>query len=45
MTADAYPSDRQACLDAGMDHYISKPVTLEDLGQLLDRWANVEPRA
>ena len=39
MTANAYASDRQNCLDAGMDDYISKPVSLEDLGQVLTRWA------
>jgi len=38
MTADAYAADRQACLDAGMDDYIAKPVNLSDLSELLDRW-------
>jgi CheY-like chemotaxis protein len=39
MTADAYDADRQACFDAGMDDFIAKPVKLQDLGQVLDRWA------
>ncbi len=28
MTANAMPSDRQACLDAGMDEHIGKPFDL-----------------
>ncbi|MCP4442404.1 MAG: response regulator [Aureispira sp.] len=35
MTANAMPEDRQKCLDAGMDHYISKPINIKKLKQLL----------
>ncbi len=35
MTADALKETRQACLDAGMDGYISKPVNLDDLTRVL----------
>lgn len=38
MTADAMEGDRQRCLDAGMDDYVSKPVRLESLAAVLERW-------
>ena len=37
MTANAMHGDREACLDSGMDDYISKPVDQGDLQTLLRR--------
>ena len=39
MTANAMEGDRQTCLDAGMNDYVSKPIQLEQLLQSLKRWS------
>ena len=38
MTASVMKSDRLACIDAGMDDYLSKPVGVEELDKVLKRW-------
>jgi two-component system, sensor histidine kinase len=38
VTANAFAEDRQACLDAGMDGYLSKPFTGAQLDETLQRW-------
>ena len=38
ITANALEGERQRCLDAGMDDYISKPFNQDDLRVILQRW-------
>jgi CheY-like chemotaxis protein len=38
VTAHAMKGDRERCMDAGMDDYITKPVESEDLAAAISRW-------
>jgi|GEM_PF-2010098 len=38
MTADAMSGTRDACIEVGMDEYISKPVDIEVFRTVLERW-------
>ena len=40
LTADFLESNRQQCVDAGMNDYLTKPVTQEALQNILVRWLN-----
>jgi CheY-like chemotaxis protein len=42
MTANAMQGDRERCIEAGMDDYISKPITPQALAALLERWISRE---
>jgi CheY-like chemotaxis protein len=39
MTANAMAEDKEACIQAGMNDYISKPIRLEELVKILEKWA------
>ncbi|HEY4197780.1 MAG TPA: response regulator [Mucilaginibacter sp.] len=39
MTANTLQGDREECLRAGMDDYICKPINLDELVNLLEKWA------
>jgi two-component system, sensor histidine kinase and response regulator len=38
VTANAMEGDREKCLAAGMDDYLSKPIRLQDIRAVLERW-------
>jgi CheY-like chemotaxis protein len=42
VTAAAFPEDRERCLRSGMDGFLPKPVSLDDLRAALVRWRGAE---
>ncbi|MDH5562278.1 MAG: PAS domain S-box protein [Nitrospirota bacterium] len=38
LTANALSGDREACLKAGMDDFLAKPVRLEELSAMISKW-------
>ena len=45
LTANAFAEDRKACLEAGMDDHLTKPLEIEPLRTALARWTNRSERA
>ncbi len=45
MTAYAMATDREKCLNAGMDEYFSKPIKFADIFSLITRYANSTAKA
>ncbi|MCP3942332.1 MAG: response regulator [Desulfobacteraceae bacterium] len=41
MTANAMKGDRERCIKAGMDDYITKPVNLDSLNRVITQWVDV----
>ncbi|MHC4796211.1 MAG: hypothetical protein ACYTF1_06165, partial [Planctomycetota bacterium] len=38
MTANVMEGDEQRCLDAGMDDYLGKPIDVQKVRNVLDKW-------
>ncbi|MGE0617104.1 MAG: response regulator [Bacteriovoracia bacterium] len=45
LTANAMKDDRDLCLEAGMDDYVSKPIKKEVLAEVLARWMKLRVAA
>jgi PAS domain S-box-containing protein len=38
LTADAMQGDREKCIEAGMDDYLAKPIRIDDVRMIIERW-------
>ena len=41
LTANVMADDKEACFTAGMNDYICKPIKLEDLMNVLEKWHTI----
>lgn len=44
MTADAMEGDKEKCIEAGMDDYVSKPINLATLQASIERWGRTSQK-
>lgn len=44
VTADAFEEDRQRCMEAGMNDFLTKPINMDQIRQALERWLPKEKR-
>ncbi|GGX67102.1 hypothetical protein GCM10011309_15940 [Litorimonas cladophorae] len=45
LTANAFDDDRNACFDSGMNDFMTKPVSAEELAEKVRDWTNPEAKA
>ena len=43
LTAHAMNGDRELCVEAGMDDYLSKPIQTHEMDEVLARWSSRQP--
>ncbi|MBV1883349.1 MAG: CHASE3 domain-containing protein [Pseudomonadales bacterium] len=44
LTANAMKGDKQKCIDKGMNDYLTKPLEIEDLEEMLQKWISKDNR-
>ena len=45
LTANAFDDDRNACFDSGMNDFMTKPVSAEELQDMVNQWARKDQEA
>ena len=43
LTANVFTSDKEKCIEAGMDDFISKPVSIKKINDVVKQWSNINP--